>query len=507
MGRIFLLLMITIFWATSAVAGDIDVAIEAAISPVANFVSDIVFYSVDVAGASVPLIVVWLIMAALIFTLYFRFISVRGFAHAIRLVRGDYTDPSDHDKGEVSHFQALTTALSGTVGLGSIAGVAVAVSIGGPGATFWMVVAGLLGMSAKFVECTLAVKYRTVNSDGSISGGPMYYLSKGFAEKGLGGLGKVMAVFFAVMCVGSSLGAGNLFQVNQAYSQFLVVTGGADSFFADKAWLFGIVMAGVVGSVIIGGIKGIANVTEKIVPVMTGIYVLAAMVVILSHYSELPNAFSIIIDGAFSSDGMAGGFIGVLIQGFKRAAFAHEAGIGSSAIAHSAVRTHEPVTEGLVSLLEPFIATVIICTMTALVIVITGAYTNEAGLNGVALTSSAFESTISWFPYVLAVAVILFAFSTIISWSYYGVKAWTYLFGESRAADLAYKLMFCIVLVLGSTMKLDAVVNFSDAMMFAMSVPNLIGCYFLAPVVKAELVSYMRRIKSGEIASFRAVTV
>ncbi|NRA84218.1 MAG: alanine:cation symporter family protein [Gammaproteobacteria bacterium] len=506
MRRLLFLLVSATLWTSNAVAGDIDVAIEAAISPIANFVSDIIFYSVEFSGAQVPLIVVWLILAALLFTFYFRFVCVTGFTHAIRLVRGDYTDPNEKNKGEVSHFQALTTALSGTVGLGSIAGVAVAVSVGGPGATFWMIVAGLLGMSAKFVECTLAVKYRKINPDGSISGGPMYYLSRGLKEKGLGGLGKVMAVFFAVMCVGSSFGAGNLFQVNQAYSQFLVVTGGADSFFADKAWLFGITMAAIVGSVIIGGIKGIAHVTEKIVPFMTSIYVLAALVVIFSNYTLIPGAVSAIIDGAFSNDGMAGGFIGVLIQGFKRAAFAHEAGIGSAAIAHSAVRTNEPVTEGLVSLLEPFIATVIICSLTALVIVITGVYTNETGMGGVELTSAAFASTIPWFPYVLAVAVILFAFSTIISWSYYGVKAWTYLFGESRAADLTYKFIFCSVLVLGSTMQLNAVINFSDAMMFAMSVPNIVGLYILAPVVKAELDSYMARVKSGTIKSFRAVT-
>lgn len=503
--RLLITCLITMFWASAASAEEgIDAAIERAISPIANAVADVVFFAVDVAGAQVPLIVVWLILAALIFTVYFRFISIRGFTHAIRLVRGDYTDPNDHDKGEVSHFQALTTALSGTVGLGSIAGVAVAVSIGGPGATFWMVVAGLFGMSAKFVECTLAVKYRNINADGTISGGPMYYLSKGLAERGMGGLGKVMAVFFALMCIGSSLGAGNLFQVNQAYSQFLVVTGGDSSFFADKAWLFGVLMAAIVGFVIIGGIKGIAHVTEKIVPFMTVVYVLAALIVILINIEHLPAAFAAIIDGAFNAEGMAGGFIGVLIQGFKRAAFAHEAGIGSAAIAHSAVRTHEPVTEGLVSLLEPFIATVIICTMTALVIVITGVYTNEAGLGGVELTSAAFESAISWFPYVLAVAVILFAFSTMLSWSYYGVKAWTYLFGESKVADLTYKLLFCSVVVLGSTMQMNAVINFSDAMMFAMSVPNIIGLYLLAPVVKRELSSYMSRMKSGEIKSFRA---
>ena len=500
-----LFVITTLLCSFSVAAGEIDAAIDAAISPIAKVVSSVIFFAVNIGGTDVPLIVIWLIFAALFFTFYFRFISIRGFSHALKLVRGDFSDPNSKEKGEVSHFQALTTALSGTVGLGSIAGVAIAISIGGPGATFWMILAGLLGMSAKFVECTLAVKYRKINDDGSISGGPMYYLSQGLAEKGFAKIGKVMAVFFALMCVGSSFGAGNLFQVNQAYAQFLVVTGGENSFFADKAWLFGLMMAAIVASVIIGGIKGISNVTEKIVPMMTTVYVVAALAVILSNYTLIPDAISAIVSGAFSNDGMTGGFIGVLLQGFKRAAFANEAGIGSAAIAHSAVRTKDPVTEGLVSLLEPFIATVIICSMTALVIVITGVYTNEAGLNGVELTSAAFESSISWFPYVLAIAVILFAFSTILSWSYYGVKAWTYLFGESRIADVTYKTIFCGVLVLGSTMQLNSVIDFSDAMLFAMSIPNIVGLYVLAPVVKAELNDYMLRIKSGEIKSFRAI--
>lgn len=481
--------------------GGIDALVNSIVAPVAGAVSSVIFYSVPVGGTAVPLIVIWLIVAALFFTLYLRFINLRGFAHAIRLVRGDYSNP--HDAGEVSHFQALATAVSGTVGLGNIAGVAVAVSLGGPGATFWMILAGLLGMSSKFAECTLGVKYRDEHADGTVSGGPMYYLRKGLAERNLPGLGKFLAVFFAICAIFGSLGGGNMFQANQSYQQLVNVTGGDGSFFADKGWLFGLMLAVLVGVVIIGGIRSIAKVTEKLVPFMAVIYVTAALIIIIGNYHQVPAAFGAIIDGAFSPEGVAGGFIGVLIQGFRRATFSNEAGIGSAAIAHSAVRTKEPVTEGFVSLLEPFIDTVVICTMTALVIVITGTYTQE-GLNGVQLTSAAFESTISWFPYVLSLSVLLFAYSTMISWSYYGTKAWTYLFGESRLADLSYKLIFCVFVVIGCTMNLGAVIDFSDAALFAMSLANIAGLYLLAGVVKRELDSYWTRLKGGQIRRFVA---
>ena len=483
----------------------VDQAINEAISPVSNLIAGIVFYSVPVGDASLPLIVVWLVVAAIFFTVYFGFINVRGFSHAIKVVRGDFTNP--RDKGEVSHFQALTAALSGTVGLGNIAGVAIAVSIGGPGATFWMIIGGLLGMSSKFVECTLGVKYRNINPDGSVSGGPMYYLSKGLAEQGKAGLGKFLAVFFAICCIGGAFGAGNMFQANQAVQQVISVTGGDASFFAGQAWILGLIMAVLVGIVIIGGIKSIGQVTEKIVPFMAAIYVAAALVILFMNIEKIPEAFGLIFAGAFSAAGVTGGVIGCMIQGFKRASFSNEAGIGSAAIAHSAVKTNEPLSEGFVSLLEPFIDTVVICTMTALVIVITGAYANESGLGGVALTSSAFESAISWFPYVLAVAVVLFAFSTMLSWSYYGTKAWTYLFGESKASDLTFKFIFCGFVVVGASMSLGPVIDFSDSMIFAMSIANIAGLYMLAPVVKRELAGYLDRINSGEIKNHRKENV
>lgn len=484
-------------------AEGVDSKIDEAIKPWADAVSGFVFSSFPVAGVDIPFVLVWLIFAAIFFTFYFRFINFRAFKHGFELVRGDYSDPLA--AGEVSHFQALATALSGTVGLGNIAGVAVAVSLGGPGATFWMILAGLLGMSSKFVECTLGVKYRNEYTDGTVSGGPMYYLSKGLAERSdkLKTLGRVLAILFAIFCVGGSFGGGNMFQANQSFMQVLAVTGGEASWLAGKGWLFGIIVALLVGLVVVGGIQGIARVTSKIVPVMGVIYVIAGLVVIVMHLADVPAAFAAIVSGAFSAEGIAGGVVGVLFQGFKRAAFSNEAGIGSAAIAHSAVRTNRPVTEGFVALYEPFVDTVVVCTITALVIIITGAWNPAVDPSqGVALTSAAFESTISWFPWVLTVAVVLFAFSTMISWSYYGLKAWTYLFGESVITDAVYKLLFLVFIVLGSSMQLGSVIDFSDAMIFAMAFPNILGIYFLLPVVKRELDDYWADYKQGRLQKF-----
>ncbi len=503
--------------ARPAYAGSIDETINSNISAITSpFVS---FIFSPFPGTNFPWIVLWLIAAATVFTLYFGFIQVRAFRHSLALVRGDYDNPND--AGEVSHFQALATALSGTVGLGNIAGVAVAISIGGPGATFWMVLAGLTGMATKFTECTLGVKYRNEYADGTVSGGPMYYLSKGLAERGLEGLGRILAVIFAVFCMMGAIGAGNMFQANQVHAQLVNVTGGTDiSILSGKGWLTGLIMASLVFAVIVGGIKSIARVTEKIVPLMALIYLAAGLVILVMHANLIPWALGQIIYGAFTELGVAGGVVGALIQGFKRAAFSNEAGLGSAAIAHSAVRTNEPVTEGFVALLEPFIDTVVICTMTALVIVITGVlqtdpatglyvWNAEAGriategnLTGVELTSAAFGSVFSWFPYVLALSVVLFAFSTMISWSYYGVKAWTYLFGEETAGT--FRIIFCIFIVIGAAMNLGAVIDFADASVFAMALVNIVGLYLLMPVVKRELNSYLARLKSGEIKKSNA---
>jgi AGCS family alanine or glycine:cation symporter len=478
----------------------IDERINIAIKPWADAVAGFVFSSFPVAGVQIPFVLVWLIVAATFFTFYFNFVNIRCFKHGFELVRGDYHDPEA--AGEVTHFQALATALSGTVGLGNIAGVAVAVSLGGPGATFWMILAGFLGMSSKFTECTLGVKYRDELPDGTVSGGPMYYLTKGLAEKGVGfaRLGKVLAVMFAIFCVGGSFGGGNMFQANQSFAQLVNVTGGSASWMADKGWLFGLVVATLVGLVIVGGIKGIARVTSKIVPFMAVIYVTAGLVIIFMNYKMIPNAFLQIFDGAFTAHGISGGVIGVLFQGFKRAAFSNEAGVGSAAIAHSAVQTNRPVTEGFVALYEPFVDTVVVCTITALVIIITGTWDPTVDPSaGVQLTSTAFESAISWFPWVLTLAVLLFAFSTMISWSYYGLKSFTFLFGENKFTDTTYKVLFLFFVVVGSSMQLGAVIDFSDAMIFAMAFPNLLGCYFLLPVVKKELNEYWDDYKSGRL--------
>lgn len=469
----------------------------------------------------IPWVLIVLILGASYFTFFFRFVNIRDFFTAIRVVRGTYdsledgpvtvsnsVSTSDGDQpdtlrvegdGEVSHFQALTAAVSATVGLGNIAGVAIALAIGGPGATFWMVLVGLLGMSSKFVECTLGVKYREVNSEGTIYGGPMYYLKKGLREQGLPKLGKVLAVIFAIMCIGGSFGGGNMFQVNQAYKLFEYVTGAEDSFIYGNGWAFGLVMAILVGIVIIGGIKKIANVTDKVVPVMVVTYLLAVLVILGINYQAIPDAFVAIWEGAFHPQGVLGGFVGVLIQGFKRAAFSNEAGIGSASIAHSAVKTKYPASEGLVALLEPFIDTVVVCTLTALVLIITGQVavgTEISFEQGVILTSSALESGISWFPYVLVVAVILFAFSSMISWSYYGYQAWSYLFGRGRFTEYAYKVIFCCFTVVGAAATLSAVTDFSDAMIFAMLVPNMIGLFLLRKKVAAELRRYKQLIKN-----------
>lgn len=469
------------------------------ITSVLDKITEIVFTSVTVNGVGLPLIVVWLIVAASFFTVYLGFLNIRGFKHAVDLVRGRYSTPED--AGEVSHFQALATAVSGTVGLGNIAGVAVAISLGGPGATFWMILAGFLGMSTKLAECTLGVKYRRERPDGSVSGGPMYYLRDGIAELGLPTLGKFLAGAFAVFCIFGSLGGGNMFQSNQATQQLLDVTG-SDTESKPLAFLIGGIFAIVVGLVIIGGIRSIARVTEKIVPLMAGIYLTACLVVIVGSLGQVPEAFGDIVSGAFAPEGIVGGIVGVLIVGFQRAAFSNEAGVGSASIAHSAVKTKEPATEGHVALLEPFIDTIVICTMTALTIVITGVWDDPSAsdVGGVQLTSTAFASVIPWFPNVLALAVVLFAFSTMISWSYYGMKATGYLFGDSQTAENVYKVVFCLFTFLGAGLALESVLGFSDAAIFLMSVPNVIGLYLLARVLKREIDQYRNKVETGEFA-------
>ncbi|MDO5656531.1 MAG: amino acid carrier protein [Flavobacteriaceae bacterium] len=440
----------------------------------------------------IPFIVIWLAIGAFFFTFRMGFINFRGFRHAIDLARGKYDDPDA--PGQVTHFQALATAVSGTVGLGNIAGVAVAVSLGGAGATFWMIIAGLLGMSTKFVECTLGVKYRHINADGRVFGGPMNYLRYGLERRGMKGLGKVLATVFAILAVGASFGGGNMFQANQSFEQLASQI----PMFQGNGFLFGIVTAILVGAVIIGGIKSIAKVTERVVPFMAAVYVLACLVVIGLNIDNIGLAFEAIWVGAFSPTALKGGIIGVLIVGFQRAAFSNEAGVGSAPIAHSTAKTNHPPSEGFVALLEPFLDTVIICTLTALVLIFTGMHEVD-GMAGAQLTSRAFGSVVSWFPYVLVFAVFLFAFSTMVSWSYYGMRAWTFLFGRSKKSELIYKMIFLVFIVIGASISLGAVLDFSDMMILAMAFPNIIGLYILSGEVRKDLKDYLIKLKAGQL--------
>mgnify|MGYP000536197010 CR=1 FL=1 len=524
--RVKFLILTFLLFPIFAHAKGIDERINDAFAPFAAAVESIIFFPVF----GVPFVIILLVSGALFFTLVFAFPNIRFFLTAINVVRGKYDDLEGHGveektavnvqsgdivdtirdeskDGEVTHFQALATAVSGTVGLGNIAGVAVAITIGGPGATFWMIVCGLIGMSTKFVECTLGVKYRDVGADGTVYGGPMYYLTKGLKEKGFAGLGKVLAVIFAILCIGGSFGGGNAAQSNQAALQLANMIGWESD---SSGFIIGIILALIVGVVIIGGIKRIASVTEKIVPLMAAIYVIACLIIVFANFSYIDDAFGLIFKNAFAADAAVGGFFGVLIQGFRRAVFSNEAGAGSASIAHSAVKTKYAASEGLVALLEPFIDTIVICTMTALVIIFynSGNYFEyglaSAGgveidgkiLEGATLTSAAFGSVIPWFPYVLTIAIIMFAISTMISWSYYGLQSWMFLFGKSKAADLSYKILFCIFIVIGAAANMSSVWGFSDAMILAMVFPNMIGLFFLFPVVREELTKYLKAIRN-----------
>lgn len=465
-----------------------DELINQHIAPYALALNHLVFYKLRIVGTEIPLIVLWLLVAGIFFTLYFRFVSFTGLGTAFRLVKGKYRDTERPESGEISHFQALSTALSGTVGIGNIGGVAIAISLGGPGATFWMIVAGILGMSTKFVECTLGVKYREVYDDGSVSGGPMFYLLRGLADRGHPLLGKALGFFYAIVIMLCAYGIGNMFQANQVVSQLTLVTGGQDSWFAGQAWIPGLVIAFIVGAVIIGGIKSIGQVTSKLVPFMAIFYFIGSIAVLIDHADRIPMALQQIITGAFAPEGVAGGAIGVMVIGIQRALFSNEAGIGSASIAHSAVKTNNPVSEGYVALFEPFADTVVICTLTALVI-LTTIYTPElasSGLTGVQITSTAFSQTMSWAQYPLAFAIFLFGISTMISWSYYGLQGWIYLFGHSKLKDRIYMAIYLFCAVIGPSLSLKTVLLISDAMIFLASVPNILAMYYLVGVVKSE---------------------
>ena len=535
--KLIVLLFMVVPMLTFAQEKGLDQKIDAAFQPVSDFFSNLIFFTIPIAGIDVPFVLLLLVGSALFFTIYFKFPNIFHFKTAINVVRGKYDELDQHEagdpalaiggdikgtikdestEGEVTHFQALATAVSGTVGNGNIAGVALAIALGGPGATFWMVVCGFLGMSTKFVECTLGVQYRDVGEDGTVYGGPMYYISKGLKERGFETFGKIVAVIFAIFCIGGSFGGGNAAQSNQATVVLKELMGLESS---GAGFWIGVVMAIVVGVIIIGGIKRIASVTEKVVPFMAVLYLLACLYILGANFSLIDDAFSLIFREAFNPTAIGvGGVIGVLLVGFKRAAFSNEAGAGSASIAHSAVKTKYSASEGLVALLEPFIDTVVICTMTALVIIIfnfggdaSGATIFQYGgdgagavlidgvsYEGAGITSKAFAQYIPYSNVFLTVAVVLFAVSTMISWSYYGLQSWKFLFGRGKAADMAYKLLFLLFVIIGASASMNSIWAFSDAMIFAMVFPNMVGLYFLFPVVKEQLKRYTDAIKESK---------
>ncbi len=464
--------------------------IDNALTPLSDFVSAIIFFSVDFFGVSLPLVVVWLIVAAIILTVSLRFVNLRGFRHGWHLVFNprEHLDastgaPTPVD-GEISHFQALSAALSGTVGLGNIASVPVAIALGGPGAIFWMILAGFFGMSAKFAECALAVKYRKVLPDGRTLGGPMFYIEEVFNRLGLKSLGKAAAIFFAIMAMGASV---SVFQVNQAHAQFANVTG------LSIPIIFGVIMASGVAYIILGGIKRIGGAAQWIVPTMGVLYVGSALLILLMNIPAIPAAITTIFESAFGLDAAGGGLVGALINGMRRATYSSEAGVGSAAIAHSAVRTNEPLTEGYVALLEPFIDTVVVCTLTGLIVIVTGVYEPylfNPDVVGIEITSAAFESAFGWFPYVLLFASILFAFSTLVSWAFYGSQAAAYLFGPSKRTDVIFKLTLCFMLSTGAAISLSSIINFIDSMLFGMCIPNIIALYLLLPELRRDVKAY-----------------
>lgn len=485
--------------ASSVPPAGIDAFLEQYFRPFAEAVESVVFFPLPLFGTEVPIIVLWLVALGVFFTLWLKFLNVRGMKHAIDLVRGRYTTADA--VGEVSHFQALATALSSTVGLGNIAGVAVAISIGGPGAAFWLIVAGFFAMSTKMAECFLAVKYRRVHADGTTSGGPMYYLRDGLAELGKARLGKILAALWAFFMMIAALGT-NAFQTNQAVAQLVEVsgTGTFGTWLSDNRWLLGVILALITGLVIIGGIQSLAKVTGVLVPAMAVLYIVGCLVVLAVNFTAVPQAIGEILAGAFNPQGVAGGVIGSLIVGFQRAAYSNSAGVGDAPIAHSTVRTNRPQTEGFVASLEPFVDTVIVCTMTSLVVVITGVWktADPDTVSGVTLTSQSFATVADWFPYVLAVAVVLFAFSTVLSNTFYGMKGFGYLFGDRKSAENVYKIVFLCFTVIGASVSLGPVIVFTDSVFFLPAICNGIGLYLLAKVIRGDFDDYWQKLHAGD---------
>ena len=490
----FLMMLFTTMLMTlqSAQAMNVDEFMDKHVAPISDAVAKLIFFPINICGCEVPLIIFWVLIAGFFFTFYFKGISVWGFKHAIDVVAKP-AEKHNNGCGEVSSFQALATALSGTIGIGSIAGVAISISIGGPGAAFWIFAGALLGMSIKFVEATLAVKYRRFNLDGSVSGGPMHYIAHGLTRKKMRWLGQPLSVLYAILCIGGGITGGNMIQINQTAHQIVFITGGSHSIFHGYTWLIGLVAAVLIGMVIVGGIKSIAKVTTILTPTMCLLYIVSGLIVIFANFMNIPHAIALIIREAFNPTAVAGGVIGTIIIGLRRSVQSNEAGTGAAAIVYATAQTKEPVSQGFVALLETFL-TGVLCLFTSFAIVFSGACTHAAKeISGIELASNAFQSVIPFFPIILSIIAVMFALSTLISWAYYGQKAWTFLFGEGKKRVLAFNLIYCLFIIIGSAMNVKSVIDITDAMMIALCVPNIIVLYILCPEIKRDLKAYLER--------------
>ena len=490
----FLMMLFTTMLMTlqSAQAMNVDEFMDKHVAPISDAVAKLIFFPINICGCDVPLIIFWVLIAGFFFTFYFKGISVWGFKHALDVVAKPAEKHND-GCGEVSSFQALATALSGTIGIGSIAGVAISISIGGPGAAFWIFAGALLGMSIKFVEATLAVKYRRFNLDGSVSGGPMHYIAHGLTRKKMRWLGQPLSVLYAILCIGGGITGGNMIQINQTAHQIVFITGGSHSIFHGYTWLIGLVAAVLIGMVIVGGIKSIAKVTTILTPTMCLLYIVSGLIVIFANFMNIPHAIALIVREAFHPTAVAGGVIGTIIIGLRRSVQSNEAGTGAAAIVYATAQTKEPVSQGFVALLETFL-TGVLCLFTSFAIVFSGACTHAAKeISGIELASNAFQSVIPFFPIILSIIAVMFALSTLISWAYYGQKAWTFLFGEGKKRVLAFNLIYCLFIIIGSAMNVKSVIDITDAMMIALCVPNIIVLYILCPEIKRDLKVYLEK--------------
>ena len=488
-----LMMLFTMFTCLQSVhAMNVDEFIDKHIAPCTDAIANIVFSSISICGTKVPLIILWILFAGFFFTIYFKGIAFWGFKHAIDQI---IKKPESGDgTGDVSSFQALATALSGTIGIGSIAGVALSISLGGPGAAFWIFAGAILGMSIKFIEASLAVKYRRFNLDGSVSGGPMHYIAHGLTRRKMRWLGQPLSVIFAILCIGGGITGGNMIQINQTAHQIIFITGGESSIFHGYAWVLGLIVAVLIGMVVVGGIKGIAKVTTILTPTMCGLYIISGLIVILANLSNIPSALALIIKEAFHPTAIAGGFFGIIIIGLRRSVQCNEAGTGAAAIVYAAAQTKEHISQGFVALLETFL-TGVLCLFTSFAIVFSGVLdtTTIGEISGIELASKAFQSVLSFFPIILSIIAVLFALSTLISWAYYGQKAWTFLLGEGKKRILAFNLLYCLFIIIGSAMNISSILNITDAMMLSMCVPNIIVLYILAPEIKKDLREYLKK--------------